>query len=245
MVAPRLATCPGHRFPAKTIHHVMQRYQVMTLGLRPVGLCLSEQGITVAREEGRRWCLMVGQVFASSLQRRRPKPRKTRGIGEPFVRIGGALHRRRRAINRYGLVLEIVVQDRRNTRAAQRCSKRLATAAADPLQAASPAPPTIRYAADRSRWLSMTGLESLLSNFLLFVCEAAKCDARHGGVEQHFAGLNEVLEVSAHAPVSPDPGECSLYHPAALEHVEVAWDLEGWLVGTAPDATQVGPVAVE
>src|SRR3954454_17175921 len=67
----------------------------------------------------------------------------------------------------------------------------------------------------------------LSSNFLLFVRQPPEHHARHGGVEQHLAGLDETLVVAAHAPVSPNPGECPLHpshvprHPLRLPpHVE-------------------------
>src|SRR3954465_4176773 len=78
--------------------------------------------------------------------------------------------------------------------------------------------------------------ERLLSNFLLFVRQPPEHHARHGGVEQHLAGLDETLVIAAHAPVSPDPGECPLHHPTPLEHVKAARDLWRRLIGAAPDA---------
>src|SRR3954453_7821600 len=88
----------------------------------------------------------------------------------------------------------------------------------------------------RSPIAPQSSSQRLLSNFLLFVCQAPEHHARHGSVEQHLAGLDEALEVAAHAPVSPDPGECPLHHPAPLEHAKAAWDLWRRLVGAAPDA---------
>src|SRR4051794_10421476 len=76
----------------------------------------------------------------------------------------------------------------------------------------------------------------LLSNFLLFVRQPPEHHARHGGVEQHLAGLDETLVVAAHAPVSPNPGECPLHHPTSLEHVKATRDLWRRLVGAAPGA---------
>jgi putative transposase len=119
------ATYPGHRFPAEIIHHAVWLYHVFSLSLRDVELILAERGITVAHESIRRWCLKFGHDFASRLRRRRPRPGDTWHLDEVFLRIGGKLHYLWRAVDQHGVVLDILVQDRRNASAAKRFFKRL------------------------------------------------------------------------------------------------------------------------
>jgi putative transposase len=63
--------------------------------------------------------------FAHRLRRRRPKPGDTWHLDEVFLRINGVLHYLWRAVDQHGVVLDILVQDRRNGSAAKRFFKRL------------------------------------------------------------------------------------------------------------------------
>src|SRR4028118_1922479 len=73
----------------------------------------------------RMWGLKLGGDFARRLRRRRPKPGDTWHMDEVFIRINGVLHCLWRAVDRHGVVLDILVQGRRNATAAKRFFKRL------------------------------------------------------------------------------------------------------------------------
>jgi putative transposase len=105
--------------------HAVWLYHVFSLSLRDVELILSERGIFVAHESIRRWCLKFGLDFAAKLCRRRPKPGDTWHLDEVFIRINGTLHYLWRAVDQNGVVLDILVQDRRDGTAAKRFFKRL------------------------------------------------------------------------------------------------------------------------
>jgi putative transposase len=90
-----------------------------------VELILAERGITVTHESIRSWCRKFGSEFTRKLRRRRPKPGDTWHLDEVFLRINGVLHYLWRAVDRHGVVLDILVQDRRNGSAAKRFFKRL------------------------------------------------------------------------------------------------------------------------
>jgi putative transposase len=92
---------------------------------RPVGLILAQRGITVTRESIRSWCRKFGSEFAAKLRRRRPKPGDTWHLDEVFLRINSQLHYLWRAVNQHGVVLGLLVQDRRSGSAAKRFFKRL------------------------------------------------------------------------------------------------------------------------
>ena len=119
------ASYPRHRFPAEIISHAVWLYHVFSLSLRDVELILAERGIVVTHESIRHWCLKFGSDFARKLRRRRPQPGDTWHLDEVFIRIRGVLHYLWRAVDQHGVVLDILVQDRRNGGAAKRFFKHL------------------------------------------------------------------------------------------------------------------------
>ena len=124
-MSPEPATHPGYRFPADIISHAVWLYHVFGLSVRDVELILAERGIDVTHESVRWWCLRFGADLASKLRRRRPRPGDTWHLDEVFLRINGVLHYLWRAVDQNGVVLDILVQDRRNASAAKRFFKRL------------------------------------------------------------------------------------------------------------------------
>ena len=124
-MTPELVTYPGYRFPAEIISHAVWLYHLFGLSFRDVEVILAERGIVVSHESIRQWCLKFGSEFARRLRRRRPKPGDTWHLDEVFLRINGVLHYLWRAVDQHGVVLDILVQDRRNATAAKRFFKRL------------------------------------------------------------------------------------------------------------------------
>ena len=116
---------PRHRFPAEIISHAVWLYHVFSLSLRDVELILAERGVVVTRESVRHWCRKFGAVFSRKLRRRRPRPGDTWHLDEMFIRVNGELHYLWRAVDQHGVVLDILVQRRRNGTAAKRFFKHL------------------------------------------------------------------------------------------------------------------------
>jgi putative transposase len=114
-----------HRFPAEIISHAVWLYHVFSLSLRDVELLLAERGIVVSYETVRRWCRKFGQTFAKAMRRRRPQPGDKWHLDEVFIRIRGVQHYLWRAVDQEGVVLDILVQDRRDAKAAKQFFKRL------------------------------------------------------------------------------------------------------------------------
>ena len=108
-----------HRFPAEITSHAVWLCHVFSLSLRDVEPILAERGIVVTHESIRPWCLNFGSDFARKLRRRRPQPGDTWHLDEVFIRIQGVLHYLWRAVDQHGVVLDILVQDRRNGAAAK------------------------------------------------------------------------------------------------------------------------------
>jgi putative transposase len=115
----------GHCFPTEIISHAVQLYHLFILSLRDVELPLAERGVIVSYENVRRWCLKFGQGFANKLRRRRPRTGDTWHLDEVFLRINGEKHYLWRAVDQHGVILDILVQDRRDATAAKRFFKRL------------------------------------------------------------------------------------------------------------------------
>ncbi len=116
-----------HRFPAEIISYAVWLYHVFSLSLRDVELILAERGIVVSYETVRRWCKKFAASFANRLRRRRPRPGDKWHMDEVFIRIQGVQHYLWRAVDQDGVVLDILVQARRDGQAAKRFFKRLLT----------------------------------------------------------------------------------------------------------------------
>jgi putative transposase len=114
-----------HRFPAEIISHAVWLYHVFSLSLRDVELLLAEQGVVVSYETVRRWCKKFAASFATRLRQRRPRPGDKWHMDEVFIRIQGVQHYLWRAVDQDGVVLDILVQARRDANAAKRFFRRL------------------------------------------------------------------------------------------------------------------------
>ncbi|HEV2123953.1 MAG TPA: IS6 family transposase [Chloroflexota bacterium] len=109
-----------HRFPAEIIAHCVWLYHRFSLSLRDVQELMAERGVAVTYETVHQWCQKFGPLFAIELKRRRPKPGDKWPVEEVQLKINGKRHWLWRAVDQDGLVLEILVQPRRNRKAAER-----------------------------------------------------------------------------------------------------------------------------
>jgi putative transposase len=73
----------------------------------------------------RQWCLKFGQEFAKRLRHRQGRPGDIWYKDEAVITIAGARHYLWRAVDQDGAVLDILVQKRRDTRAAKRFFRKL------------------------------------------------------------------------------------------------------------------------
>src|SRR5882672_7566866 len=103
-----------HRFPAEIISHAVCLYHVFSLSLRNVELLLAERGVVVSYVTVRRWCKKFGQSFADRLRHRRPRPGDKWHLDEVLIRIQVVQHYLWRAVDQDGVVLDILVQERRD-----------------------------------------------------------------------------------------------------------------------------------
>ncbi len=114
-----------HRFPPAIIGHAVWLYFRFALSYRDVEELLAERGVIVTDETIRRWCRKLGQRYANALRRRRPRPGDKWHLDEVFVQINGAQHSLWRAVDQDSNVLDILVQSRRDKRAATKFPRKL------------------------------------------------------------------------------------------------------------------------
>jgi putative transposase len=114
-----------HRFPPEIIQHAIRLYLRFTLSYRDVEELLAERGLDISYETVRRWVLKFGPSIARRLRRHRPRPSDRWHLDEMVVRIAGVRMYLWRAVDHEGEVLDMLVQRRRDSRAALRLMRKL------------------------------------------------------------------------------------------------------------------------
>ena len=115
----------GYRFPSEIISHAVWLYYRFALSFRDVEDLLAQRGTTVTYETIRQWCLTFGPRYARTFRRRRGQQADTWHLDELFVTLNGPQQYLWRAVDEDGDVLDILVQSRRNRRAAVRFFRKL------------------------------------------------------------------------------------------------------------------------
>jgi len=123
--APSSPSYKGYRFPAEIISHAVWLYYRFSLSYRDVEELMAARGIVVTYETIRQWCQKFGQQYANQLRRRRAQTGDKWHLDEVFLTINGKLHYLWRAVDQHGKVLDILLQSRRNKRAAKKFFRKL------------------------------------------------------------------------------------------------------------------------
>ena len=114
-----------HRFPPEIISHAVWLYHRYCMSFRDVEDLLAERGIIVSYETIRQWCGKFGPDYARQLKRRQGRLGDTWFLDEVFVTINGERQYLWRAVDQDGDLIDILVQPRRDARAARRFFRRL------------------------------------------------------------------------------------------------------------------------
>jgi transposase-like protein len=122
MIAPSYRR---HRFPGLVIQHAVWLYLRFTLSYRDVEELLAERGLDISYETIRRWVLKFGPVFAGRLRHHRPRASAQWHLDEMVVRIRGERMYLWRAVDHEGEILDMLVQRRRDKRAAVKLMRKL------------------------------------------------------------------------------------------------------------------------
>jgi putative transposase len=119
---PRLK---GYRFAREIVVYAVWAYHRFALSTADVEDLLAERGVIVSRETVRKWVNRFGCHFATCIKRDRPGASDKWHLDEVVIAICGKKHWLWRAVDGNGDVLDILVQPRRNAKAARRFLKRL------------------------------------------------------------------------------------------------------------------------
>src|SRR6185436_10530416 len=104
-----------HRYSCEIINEGVWLYFCFALSYRDVEVMLVRRGIVVSYETIRQWCLKFGQGYANSLKRRRAQPGDKWHLDEVYLKIKGKTCYLWRAVDQNGVILDILVQSRRDS----------------------------------------------------------------------------------------------------------------------------------
>ena len=114
-----------HRFPVEIISYAVWLYYRFSLSFRDVEELMAQRDVIVTYETIRIWAEKFGRAYAKRLRYRCAKAGDQWFLDEMFVKMNGKGHILWRAVDQDGEVLDILVQSRRNTKAAKRFFKKL------------------------------------------------------------------------------------------------------------------------
>jgi putative transposase len=115
----------GFRYPRSVISFAVWAYHRFAMSLRDVEDLLAARCVVVSYEAIRVWINRFGPQMAAQIRRDRPKPSNKWHLDEVVITIQGEHHWLWRAVDGQGNVLEILVQKRRDTKAAKRFLRKL------------------------------------------------------------------------------------------------------------------------
>ena len=115
----------GYRYPHQVISHAVWLYHRFTLSFRDVEELLAARGISVSYETVRNWCIKFGNQYCRQIRKKRGQLGDMWYLDEVFIKINGVLHYLWRAVDQDGDELDILVQKRRNKKAAMKFFKKL------------------------------------------------------------------------------------------------------------------------
>ena len=95
------------------------------LSVRIVDEMLAFRGIVVSHETLRPWGRKFGQAFANGIRRRLPSAGDRWHLDEVALKINSVPHWLWRAVGQTGMVLDVLVQSRRDKKAAKRLLRKL------------------------------------------------------------------------------------------------------------------------
>jgi putative transposase len=111
--------------PAEIISYAVWLYFRFPLSLRMVEEMLAARGLSVTYETVRQWGLKFGREFANRIRRRAPRRGDKWHLDEVVLTIAGKKHWLWRAVDQEGFVLDVLVQSRRDKKAAKRLFRKL------------------------------------------------------------------------------------------------------------------------
>ncbi len=114
-----------HRYPAEIISHCVWLYNSFSLSLRDIEKMMLYRGIEVSYESIRDWVNKFSLPAAKKIRKCRAKVSDKWHLDEVRIKIRGQIYWLWRAVDDEGVVLDILIQKRRNTKAAKRLMMKL------------------------------------------------------------------------------------------------------------------------
>ena len=114
-----------HCFHPDIIRRAVWMYFRFNLNFRDIEELLIDRGIDVSYETIRRWVDKFGSTYAKRIRSRSVSPSPVWHLDEVYTKINGKMVYLWRAVDDEGTVLDVVVQRRRNTKAALRLLRKL------------------------------------------------------------------------------------------------------------------------
>ena len=114
-----------HRFHPDIIRRAVWMYFRFNLSFRDVEELMIERGVDVSYETVRRWVNKFGTTYAKRTRSKSEPPSPIWHLDEVYTKINGKMVYLWRAVDNEGTVLDVVVQSRRNTKAATRLLRKL------------------------------------------------------------------------------------------------------------------------
>ena len=113
------------RHSGEIISHTVWLYFRFTLSFRDVEEMLAYRGMEVSYETIRQWCYHFGQDYSKKIRSKQGQSGDVWYLDEVFIKIKGKLHYLWRAVDQDGDTLDILVQSRKNIKAAERFFRKL------------------------------------------------------------------------------------------------------------------------
>jgi len=109
-----------HRFPPDVIRRAVWLYFRFNLSFRDVEEIMAERGVDVSYETIHKWVHKFGRLYANRIQARAERPSRVWHLDKIYTKMNGKMVYIWRAVADEGTILDIVVQSRKNTKAARR-----------------------------------------------------------------------------------------------------------------------------
>ena len=115
----------GYRYPSEVISHAVWLYHRFTLSFRDIEELLAARGIVVSYETIRQWCKKYRSIYCNQIKKSCGPLGDSWYLDEAFIKINGVLHYLWRAVDQDGDEIDILVQKRKDKKAAMSFFRRL------------------------------------------------------------------------------------------------------------------------
>ena len=119
-----MKTYKRFRYPNEVISHTVWLYYRFQLSFRDIEEILASRGVVVSYETIRQWCKKFSTPISKNLKKQQQYG-DSWFIDEVFIKIGGKPHYLWRAVDQDNQTLDILVQSKRNAKAASKLFRKI------------------------------------------------------------------------------------------------------------------------